>query len=191
MIVGALLTQQTKWENVESSLENLHRAGLNELEAIARAESESIASLIKPSGFYNIKAERLRILCGNIVDEFGTFENFQEKVHREWLLGQKGIGMESADSILCYGCKRDAFVVDNYTGRLLDALGYRLGSYEAIQEWFVTGLQENLEKIYLLYEEEIPLNRLYARLHGKIVEYAKDHIRGKRVETALLHKNLK
>jgi len=107
VIIGALLTQQTKWEKVEESLANLKKGGLISLEALSRAEVGQIATLIKPSGFYNTKAGRLKILCQNILNDFATFEAFQDEVTREWLLAQKGIGMESADSILCYGCGRE------------------------------------------------------------------------------------
>ena len=181
VVLGALLTQQTKWEKVESSLSNLHSAGLDTLESIASTDMEEIASLIKPSGFYNTKAERMTALCRKIIDDFVSFENFQEQVDRDWLLAQRGIGPESADSILCYACKRDAFVVDSYTGRLLDALGYRFEQYEEIQEWMVSGLEANLDKVYRLYGEALPRYQIYARMHGKIVEFAKDNIRGRQV----------
>lgn len=186
VIFGAILTQQTKWEKVEESLINLRKAGFDNLESLADADTKIIAVLIKPSGFYNTKAQRLKMLCRHILEDFGSFEDFQEKVVREWLLKQKGIGMESADSILCYGCRREVFVVDSYTGRLLDAFGYRFESYGEIQEWFVEGLEENFDKIHTLYGREIPRHQLYARLHGKIVEFAKENIHGKQVDLARL-----
>jgi len=182
VVIGAILTQQTKWEKVEESLSNLKEHRLLSLEALSRAEVGQIATLIKPSGFYNIKAQRIQMLCTHILDDFGTFEVFQDKVTREWLLAQKGIGMESADSILCYGCGREVFVVDSYTQRLLDALGYSFEGYMQIQEWMQDGIVENLNKIKDIYEYEIKLHVIYARFHGKIVEYAKEHIRGKHVD---------
>jgi endonuclease-3 related protein len=176
------LTQQTKWERVEESLANLKEHRLLSLEALSKADVQQIAILIKPSGFYNIKAQRLKILCTNILDNFGTFEAFQDEVTREWLLEQKGIGMESADSILCYGCGREVFVVDSYTQRLLKALGYTFEEYMQIQEWMQEGIEENLEKVQDIYKYEIELHSIYARFHGKIVEYAKKFIRGKHVD---------
>jgi len=122
------------------------------------------------------------MLCTSILDDFGTFEAFQVKVTREWLLAQKGIGMESADSILCYGCRREVFVVDSYTQRLLDALGYSFEGYMQIQEWMQEGIEENLEKVQDIYKYEIELHEIYARFHGKIVEYAKTFIHGKHVD---------
>ena len=191
VIIGAILTQQTKWEKVEESLANLKEHKLLSLEALSKADVQQIATLIKPSGFYNTKAQRIQILCTHILDDFGTFEVFQNKVSREWLLAQKGIGMESADSILCYGCRREVFVVDSYTQRLLDALGYSFEGYMQIQGWMQEGIEENLNKIKDIYKYEKELHVIYARFHGKIVEYAKEHIRGKHVDIKPLMEHIK
>ncbi|PHS39623.1 MAG: 3-methyladenine DNA glycosylase [Sulfurovum sp.] len=188
VIIAAILTQQTKWEKVEESLANLKEGGLISLEALSRAEVEQIATLIKPSGFYNTKAERLKMLCKNILNEFNTFEMFQNEVTRDWLLDQKGIGMESADSILCYGCGREVFVVDSYTRRLLEAFGYSFESYMQLQAWMQEGIEANFDKINQMYHTEMTLHTVYARFHGKIVEFAKEHIRGKNVNTETLKK---
>ena len=188
VIIGTILTQQTRWEKVEESLANLKEGDLISLEALSRAEVGQIATLIKPSGFYNTKAERLKMLCANILDDFGTFEVFQNEVTRDWLIEQKGIGMESADSILCYGCGRDVLVVDSYTHRLLEAFGYSFESYMQIQAWMQEGIEANFDKITQMYDNEITLHTIYARFHGKIVEFAKEHIRGQNVNTETLKK---
>ncbi len=188
VLIGAILTQQTKWERVEESLANLKEHRLLSLEALSKANIQQIATLIKPSGFYNTKAQRIQMLCTHILDDFTTFEAFQDKVTREWLLAQKGIGMESADSILCYGCGREVFVVDSYTQRLLASLGYTFDEYMQIQEWMEEGIKENFEKIQDIYKYEIELHAVYARFHGKIVEYAKEYMRGKNVNTEFLKK---
>ncbi|RUM62825.1 MAG: 3-methyladenine DNA glycosylase [Sulfurospirillum sp.] len=179
VVVGALLTQQTKWEKVEKSLANLHEAGLMHLEALADADLKQLQMLVKPSGFYNTKAKRLKQLCINIREDFGSFEQFQQEVEREWLLAQKGVGEETADSILSYACGREAMVVDSYTQRILGALGYQFESYGEIQNWLIEGLLANLTHISKLYGKELPVSTIYSRFHGKIVEYAKVHIRGK------------
>ncbi len=188
VIIGAILTQQTKWEKVEESLANLKEGGLISLKALSRAEVGQIATLIKPSVFCNTKAQRLQILCQNILNEFNTFEMFQNEVTRDWLLAQKGIGMESADSILCYGCKREVFVVDSYTQRLLESLGCSFENYMQIQEWMQEGIEANFDKITKMYDTPMTLHTVYARFHGKIVEFAKEHIRGKNVNTETLKK---
>ena len=172
VVVGAILTQQTKWQKVEKSLANLEgRVSLEELSSI---ELKELQTLIKPSGFYNTKAKYIKGICKNILDEFGSFEKFRDEVTRSWLLEQKGIGEESADSILCYACYRSVFVVDSYTDRILRAFGYEFESYQDIQEWMQRGIVENID--------ESELHRVYARFHGKIVEFAKDFVRGKRVD---------
>ena len=182
VIIGAILTQQTKWEKVEESLCNLKRSNLLSLKSLSSSNLEQIAACIKPSGFYNTKAHRLQTLSRNIIKDFGSFEDFQKNVSRGWLLAQKGIGMESADSILCYGCKRDIFVVDSYTKRLLEALNYHFEGYMQLQEWMQEGIKENLQKTKELYRHNLELPVIYARFHGKIVEYSKQFIRGKNVD---------
>ncbi len=180
--IGAILTQQTKWERVEESINNLKKDSLLSLEALRDVDLEQIIRCIKPSGFYNTKAQRLQSLCENIIKDFGSFEIFQANVTREWLLAQKGIGMESADSILCYGCKREIFVVDSYTKRLLEAFGYIFDDYTQLQEWMQEGIKENLQTAKELYSDDLDVATIYARFHGKIVEYAKKNIRGRNVD---------
>lgn len=184
--VGAILTQQTKWEKVEKSMENLEHLGINSLEQLATLDIERLSTAIQPSGFYNTKAKNISLLSHAILNEFGSFEAFCENVDREWLLSQKGIGEESADSILCYACKQKVMVVDAYTARLLAGFGYSFESYEALQEWMVDGIVSNQIKINQLYGKEIMLSELYARFHGKIVEFCKENSRGKNVNVESL-----
>jgi len=186
VVIGAILTQQTKWERVEESLVNLKEHRLLSLEALSKAGVQQIATLIKPSGFYNTKAQRIQMLCIHILNDFGTFEAFQNEVTREWLLAQKGIGMESADSILCYACKREVFVVDSYTQRVLAALGYSFENYMQIQEWMKEGIEANFDKISEIYDSPLTLHTVYARFHGKIVEFSKTYVHGRRVDVTPL-----
>lgn len=179
VIVGTILTQQSKWEKVELSLELLRAKGLTTLDKIANLALEPLSLLIKPSGFYNTKAKYLQKLSFAILKEFGNFETFLLEVERDWLLSQKGIGQESADSILCYACAKEAMVVDAYTARLLESLGYRFDSYGDIQEWLVEGILQNRKKIDSEYGKEMCLNEIYARFHGKIVEFCKENSCGK------------
>jgi len=171
VVVGAILTQNSKWENVEKSLNNLKNAINLEVEELASLDINFLAFLIKPSGFYNQKAKRLITLSRNILKDFGSFEAFQKEVNRDWLLSQKGIGFESADAILCYACKRETIVVDAYTKRLLSKNGYEFESYDEIKEWLEVGILENWDKLKNLYEND--LNLCFARFHGKIVEFMK------------------
>ncbi len=178
VVVGSVLTQQSKWENVELSLQNLKKFDHLSLEKIASCEEGILQQMIKPSGFYRKKAKVLKVLCKNIINDFGDFENFAYEVNREWLLAQKGIGRESADSILNYGCKKEAMVVDSYTSRLLEHFGYEFESYDELQEWIVDGVDGRVDG---LYGKHMPLAQIYARFHGKIVEFCKEHLRGKNI----------
>ncbi|MBP1681682.1 MAG: putative endonuclease [Proteobacteria bacterium] len=186
VLVGAILTQQTKWEKVEKSIENLESIEIDSLEKLSSLDIERLSSAIQPSGFYNTKAKNLSLLSKTILESFGSFEAFCENVDREWLLSQKGIGEESADSILCYACKQEAMVVDAYTARLLAGFGYNFESYGALQEWMVEGIVSNETKVNQLYGKEITPSELYARFHGKIVEFCKENSRGKMVQVESL-----
>ena len=172
VVVGAILTQNTKWENVEKALEKWKKEkGEWRVEDLLIVDEGYLAEVIKPVGFYNQKAKRLKLLAKNILDDFGDFESFKENVDREWLLSQKGIGFESADSILCYGCFRETMVVDSYTKRLLKKAGYEFESYDEMKEWCERGVLENWDKLSKFYEDD--MNLCFARFHGKIVEFMK------------------
>jgi len=186
VIVGAILTQQTKWEKVEVSLANLKDNNLLHLEGLANIDQQVLATLIKPSGFYNTKAKNLKKLCQNIYEEYESFENFCLHVNRDWLLSQKGVGQESADGILCYACKKEVMVVDSYTNRLVSKFGYEFESYQELQEWLISGIESNFEKITTMYDNEIDLNTIYARFHGKIVEFNKENKKGKDIDISTL-----
>ncbi len=166
VIIGAILTQNTTWFNVERSLKNLE--GHLTLESLLALDVEALKEHIYPSGFYNQKAPRLLTLAQNIKKEFGTFEAFRKTVTREWLLVQKGIGPETADSILCYGCFRDEMVMDSYTKRLLGTYGIAFSSYNAYKSYLEKGIREQCREH--CHEE---LSLIFARFHGMIVEYSK------------------
>ena len=163
VVIGAVLTQNTTWKNVEKSLENLD--SFLELDSFLSLDELRLKSIIKPSGFYNQKAPRLLQLSLNIKNDFHNFKTFQSKVSREWLLKQKGIGKESADAILCYACFRDEMVVDTYTKRFLKTFDIEFTDYADYKEYLEDGLKDNFD--------EKGLNLIYARFHGMIVEYNK------------------
>lgn len=181
VVVGSILTQNTRWENVEKSLQKLHNTGLlsgeseRDLLSFTQCDSLLLSSLIASSGFANQKATRLILLSKNILQEFGSFEGFSQEVSGEWLLSQKGIGQESRDCILNYACLREVMVVDRYTQRLLSQIGYEIFEYQELQDWFMSGLEWG--DVYSLYEESMPLAQIYARYHGKIVEFSKRGLR--------------
>lgn len=174
VVVGAVLTQNTKWQNVEKSLLNLKEKGVLNLEGILSLDDETLANLIKPSGFMNVKTKRLKNLLSAISLEFGDFESFKECVSKEWLICIKGIGAESCSAILCYACKRDEMVVDNYTIKVLNFLNYEFESYLEAQEWLCSVDFDEVSKKHGFKS----LNELYCAYHGLFVEFGKEHIKG-------------
>jgi endonuclease III related protein len=176
VIVGAVLTQNSQWTRVERSLHNLRMQGLLSLDGIAGADRALLAELIRPSGLFTSKSRCLQELCRNIAETYGDFDTFCADTEREWLLAQRGIGPETADSMLCYACRRPVMVVDAYTARLLAALGRETEDYDDLQAWCRHGIEGN----------DTTLAERYALFHGMIVEYAKRYKRGRSVEIALL-----
>ncbi len=174
VVVGVVLTQQTKWENVEKSIDTLKKFNLLDLRKIAKLDTATLAEAIRPSGFYNQKAQRLKTLCKAIYEEFGDFESFAESVDREWLLAQKGVGLESADSILLYACRREIMVVDAYTARMLrDKCNMEGLEYEEIREWLESGIYESEDEACSLAGGDIV--KVFSLFHGAIVEYSKKY----------------
>lgn len=123
VIVGAVLTQNTNWKNVEKSIDTLKRANLLSFDALLHMSVEQLANLIRSSGYYNLKARRLKNLLEMIAQEYDAdltlFFSQQTSTAREALLQVKGIGPETADSILLYAGEHPTFVIDAYTHRIL------------------------------------------------------------------------
>jgi endonuclease-3 related protein len=179
VVIGAVLTQNTKWQKVEEALENLRTLDALTIDGLAKLDEELLREAIKPAGFYNTKAKRLKLLNQSIRDKFGDFENFQVEVSRRWLLEKKGVGEETADSILNYACYREAMVVDSYTAALLKSFGFEFEDYRGLQAWIIEGLKDYDIKVRELFPN-IPKAQIYALFHGMIVEYCKEHKKGKK-----------
>ncbi|PAF54020.1 3-methyladenine DNA glycosylase [Helicobacter sp. 13S00482-2] len=182
VVIGSILTQNTKWENVEKSLKSLKDCSIldedeTSLKNISQMHPDVLASHIVSSGFFNQKSSRLILLCQNILKDFGSFKGFRNDVDREWLLSQRGIGKESADSILNYACGKEVMVVDKYTYKFLCSLGIEIQDYDELQSWFENGINGNLKNVFKLYEDKKSLAQIYARFHGKIVEFSKKKIK--------------
>ena len=147
LLISVILTQNTSWNNVLKALDNVRVAKIQSLETLNALETQQIATFIKPSGFYNQKAKRLKGFVGALLSEFGDMSEFKARVSRQWLLNVKGLGFESADSILNYLCQREILVVDSYTNRLATALGYEFESYDELREFFQSGIESEQEAI--------------------------------------------
>jgi len=164
IMVGAVLTQNTAWSNVEKAIANLKRAGALMPEAIAAAPHRRLAAWLRPSGYFNIKARRLRAFCEWFLACGGRrrLARLPTTALREELLNVHGVGPETADDILLYAFRRPVFVIDAYTRRLFQRLGLIEGSedYETLREWFEKTLGP-----------DVPLFNEY---HALIVAHAKD-----------------
>ena len=172
VLIGAILTQNSNWNRVEISLENLRQNNLLELEALLTCKDELLIECIRPSGMFNSKSSYIKNIAAAIYEDFGDFEYFTCNVTRDWLLKQKGIGKETADSILCYACQHPVMVVDSYTHRLLSAFGYEFETYDDLQEWCMSEMGEDA--------------MIFAQYHGLVVNYMKANSKGKKVNIAPL-----
>ncbi len=172
VLVGAILTQNTAWTNVEKAIANLKQAGAlgpAELQSLSKAELEE---LIRPAGFFRQKAERLQLTVGHLFEQHGgLLERLLAQpleAARTELLARKGIGPETADSVLLYAGNHPSFVVDAYTRRLFERLGILQGS-------------EPYEEIRALFMDRLPHNAdLFNEYHALIVEECKTFCRKQR-----------
>jgi len=153
VLIGAILTQRTNWRNVELAINNLKRVKINSLKNIYRLNVKKLASLIKPSGFYQAKSQYLFNLAKFVVKNYGGLVRIRKvelKELREELLELKGIGPETADSILLYALDKPVFVIDEYTRILIKKRGLSKNlSYLFLQKLF----EKNLRKDFRLYQD--------------------------------------
>jgi endonuclease-3 related protein len=174
VMVGAILTQQTRWENVERALVHLRNQGLCTLETINRADMQEIEDAIRCTGFYHVKARRLKSLAAHVVERYGgtsSMVDIPTKQLRKGLLEISGIGEETADSILCFALSRTSFVVDAYTERMARCMG----------------VKERRGALKSIFEEVLPAdNYFYRQTHAHIVEYGKEFCGKKRCPECIL-----
>ncbi|TCJ11825.1 endonuclease III domain-containing protein [Parasulfuritortus cantonensis] len=171
VMVGAVLTQNTAWTNVERAIANLKAAGLLDCAAILACPDAELAAAIRPAGYFNVKAGRLKALCRFLAErgvaaapERLAGQAGQAEL-RDALLAVSGVGPETADSILLYALGLPSFVVDAYTRRAYARLGLLRGdeSYAEIQTLFERHLARDVG--------------LYNEYHALIVRLGKEHCR--------------
>lgn len=143
IICGTILTQNTQWGNAEKSLMNMRSGGFWDFPSVHQALEAELAGLIRPSGYYNTKSRKLKTFAAVVEEEFeGSLDAmFDRSVPelRELLLGIWGIGEETADDIVLYAAKKPTFVIDRYTTRLVDRLGWQVdgrGNYSDYKRLF-------------------------------------------------------
>ena len=166
IIIGAILTQNTAWSNVEKAIRNLRRAKLLNPASLRNVKKKKLAYLIRPSGYYNIKSERLKNFVNFLFKKYnGSLKRmFSQDMAglRSELLRISGIGKETADSILLYAGKQPVFVVDAYTKRVLSRhnIVSESSDYDGIQQLFMQNLPSD--------------SRLFNEYHALLVKLAKD-----------------
>ncbi|MDI3534599.1 MAG: endonuclease related protein [Thermosediminibacterales bacterium] len=165
VVVGAVLTQFVSWRNVEQAIDALKQRGLMDPEKILKVEDEILEELLKPTRFYKQKARRLKEFCSHLVTRYNgklekMFSKEIDELRRE-LLGIKGIGPETADSIILYAAEKPVFVIDAYTKRIFTRLGIFKDdvNYEEMQFYFHKHLKRDV--------------RLFNEYHALIVTLGK------------------
>lgn len=166
-MVGAILTQNTSWTNVEAALVHIKREKCLESQKLAAMSHAHLAQLLQPVGYFNVKATRLQSFCRwyNAQGQYKRLNKRDTVSLREALLAVHGIGPETADDILLYAFERDVFVIDTYTRRMFSRLGLLDGHeepYEVMRAWFETKLKHQVNKVALFNE-----------FHALIVHHAK------------------
>jgi endonuclease-3 related protein len=159
--MGAILTQNTSWIQVEKALNNLFAAKINTAEKILKTDSETIANLIMPAGYRNQKTAYLKNIAEWFVKTYTSRQILYIPELRNELLQVKGVGRETADSILLYAFHLPTFVIDTYTKRALAALKIfdEKTDYETLRKWFMDGLEPSAE--------------LFQEYHALVVEHGK------------------
>jgi len=169
IMVGAILTQNTAWSNVERAIGNLVAKNKLQPRAIINARHDHLANWLRSSGYFNIKAQRLKSYCRWYVraGEHAGLRQLETGALRSALLGVKGIGPETADDILLYAFERPVFVIDAYTRRLFARLGLYSGT-------------EDYDTLRLGFERALgPDAGLFNEYHALIVRHAKEVCRVK------------
>lgn len=176
IMVGAVLTQNAAWTNVEKAIVNLKQADSLDLSRLCEMEADALAGLIRPAGYFNVKAARLQNLLRWTQKQGGVDGLSRMDTHalRRGLLGVNGVGPETADDILLYAFERPVFVVDAYTRRMLSRLGVMQGKpdYELLRSGIESGLVEEG-----LSEDE--RTAVFNEYHALIVMLCKDFCRSR------------
>jgi len=169
VIVGAILTQNTAWANVKLAISKLKEHGLMSPEKLRVLPREKLAMLIKPAGYYNQKSRYLQAFLEYLYSRYGGRVELMGETEtarlRKELLDIKGIGPETADSILLYALGRPVFVVDNYTRRVFSRHGFFPpdSSYQEIQNFFESHLPEDVELYNDFHAQIVALGNRYCR----------------------------
>ena len=172
MAVGAVLTQNTNWSNVERAIINLKAARALSARAIHDMDNMTLAELIRPAGYFNVKAKRLKSFAGFLLDRYGGSMKRMRRTAlvevRLQLLEVHGVGPETADSIILYALQKPVFVIDAYTRRVLSRHG-------------VMDAGEGYETFRGLFEKSLdPDTQMFNEFHALFVAVGKNYCRPKK-----------
>jgi len=166
IILGAILVQGTNWKNAEKAINELKKHGLVDLGSLSDTSKKKLAEIIKPAGFYSVKATRIKNFIEKLFFEFNgdlqALLDLDIKKLREFLLSIGGIGKETADNIILYAADKPVFPVDNYTVRLFSRLGITQ--------------TKNYDKLRNLIEKNLPKDiKIYKEFRALIVRHCKTY----------------
>ena len=168
MVLGAILTQGAAWTNVELALRNLKAANCWSLEAIHRRSQDELADVIRPSGYFNAKARKLKAFAGHVCQlydgDLNAFLAQDTGKLRAELLSIHGIGQETADDILVYAARKPSFVIDSYTRRILQRMGL-----------VPAGQKDRYQDYQALFHDHLPMEApLFNEYHALLDRHAKE-----------------
>lgn len=172
VIVGAVLTQNTNWKNVERAIYNLKKEDMLSFEALYKVDTKRLGDLIKPAGYYNIKSNRLKNTIKLFYEKYNSSIDYLSTISteelRKSLLGINGIGKETADSILLYALNRPVFVVDAYTKRFLK--NHRPVLMDNSRGIISEKNKDSYDHIQMFFTRHLPLDTyIYNEFHALIV----------------------
>lgn len=164
ILVGCILTQNTAWRNVEKAIDAMYAANCLDVPSLRAVDDDALRKMIRPAGYFNQKARKLRHLVDHIEHTFSLSQRFINAVTRNELLSLWGIGPETADSMLLYAGNRAEFVIDAYTKRLCASYGIVFSAYDEYKQFFTAALPCDTQ--------------LFNEFHALIVAWGKDGGKG-------------
>ena len=174
--IGAILTQNTNWGNVEKTINNLKKQNALSVKAIHEMPVKKLSELIRPAGYYNIKAKRLKSFIDFLMNDYhGSMKRMKnEDIHslKKKLLSINGIGPETADSIILYALEKPVFVIDAYTKRVLSRHGImnHEKSYDEFQELFYSALKKDMKLFNEYHALFVNLGKTFCKLNKPICD---------------------
>jgi len=174
--IGAILTQNTNWGNVEKAIDNLKKQNALSARVIHKMPVRLLSELIRPSGYFNIKAKRLKSFIDFLMNDYhGSMKKMKNEylyLLREKLLGINGIGPETADSIILYALEKPVFVIDTYTKRVLSRHGImnHEKSYDEFQELFYSALKKDMKLFNEYHALFVNLGKTFCKLNKPICD---------------------